>query len=233
MRRLAIRVLTRFALRTQRRRPALMQRFALTEADSAWQMLQAMNASSDAALKARLFNNALEELHHAHLFRQLERSLSARPLPRPTPQRDPIIDASCDIPAFEAYHFVGEQEISEEFEAYALAAGPGRIRDTFHAISADEVGHHEVAFAELKRATGSQGEANRLVARAKRRRRYDRCNRAAMCLGNAITAGVLSLLFYAGAPFLTLVSRRRLATRRPDGKLISRVARASSRARSL
>ena len=205
-----IRIVTPLTLRSKRRVCQLLRRFAITEADSAWQLIQALNRIDDDELKARLFHNAMEELHHAELFGGLADQFSDHPPSAVVLPRRHLFAESPSPAAFEAYHYVGELDVFEQFEAYARAAPLGPIRDTFLAIRADESGHQLIAREALVRLAGSNAKAKRLVRSVRRQRLWDSLKRGANAIGDAVSVLLLTGIFSLFGPFVTFMCRRRL-----------------------
>ena len=123
-RRLAIRLFLPFTWRFFiRRRGETLHRFSVTEADSAWHFLNALSYVDQPAIRARLFNNALEEVHHAALFAQAAKDVSQTPIHLPIQERGRIYDPQKGLQHFFAFVYVGEKDVYDQFSAYTSAIG--------------------------------------------------------------------------------------------------------------
>jgi hypothetical protein len=211
LRKIAVRSLTPLSWRASNDRLSRsLYRFSQVEADSAWQMLQALDATDDRDFKAELFNNALEEVHHASLFGKLAREFSSIPPTFAAPRREQIYDTEAGLPEFEAFHFVGETEVYEQFLSYAFAAHRDRVRETFLAIRGDEEEHQKLAYRELTRLAGSERGARRLIRRVRLKRLYASWLRISEGIGNFTSSVLLNVLFFLVAPIFGPLCRRRL-----------------------
>jgi hypothetical protein len=212
LRKLAVRLLTPLSWRASDQRMAKsLYRFSQVEADSAWQMLQALNATTDRDFKAALFNNALEEVHHAALFSGLAREFSSIPPSFEAPRRHQIYNPEAGLPEFEAFHFVGEAEVYDQFYAYASAAHRPIVREMFMRIRGDEEEHQKLAYRELTRLCGSEGGARRMIRRVRRQRLYEAWVRLSKAMGDVTSSVLLNVLFFLTAPFFAPACRRRLS----------------------
>jgi hypothetical protein len=210
LRKILIRCVTPISWRSRRRLARSLQRFAETEADSAWQMLQALNAIETVESKGKLFNNALEEVRHAEIFSNLARRYSDFPTARPTPQRLRLFDPAKGVTHFEAYHFVGEVEVFEQFLAYAQAAPHADVRETFLQIRGDEEEHQKLAYAELGALAGSEHEARKLIRAVVFSRCWNELVRFGEAVGHGVANMLFSLVYWLAAPFFFASCRRRL-----------------------
>ena len=211
LRKIVIRVLTPLSWRASNNRQSKsLNRFSQTEADSAWQMLQALDAVEDPHFQGELFNNALEEVHHAALFHDLARAYSDFPLPLDSPRRQQLFDPEADFALFEAYHFVGELDVYEEFWSYAGAAPVERVRETFLQIRGDEEEHQKLAYRELIKLAGSEAGARKLIRRVRRTRAWEAWVRFGKGIGDVMSSIVLSGIYVLAAPFFSVLCRRRL-----------------------
>jgi hypothetical protein len=187
-----------------------LNRFSLVEADSAWQMLEALDAVQDVWFRVKLFNNALEEVHHADIFRALATSYSPLPLPYGGPERTPLFDSKHGLAEFEAYHFIGESDVYKQFLAYANSAPSGSLRDTFLAIRGDEAEHQKLAYAQLHQLVGSRWGTYRLIARIRLVRMYQAAKRMGKSVSSGCSAVLLALLYFAAGVFFSSLCRNRL-----------------------
>jgi hypothetical protein len=211
IKKIAIRTITFFSWRLSRERLARsLHRFSQVEADSAWQLLHALDAVDDPAYRAKLFRNALEEIDHAALFSRLAREYSDFPLALTTPRRQPVYDKSKSVADFEAYLFLGEAGVYEHFLSYASASPLARLRETFLAIRGDEEGHRTAAFDELQELMKSRAAAGQLIRRNRARRLYEAWLRVGEAIGNTIFWVFLNAIYFFASPSLGWLCRRRM-----------------------
>jgi len=211
LRGLLIRLLTRLSWATSRRRMARgITRFSQVEADSGWQMLRALDAVDNVESRARLFNNALEEVHHSALFRELAHHYSDEPPPPATQERIQLFNPKEGMIEFSAWHYVGEADVYRDFLAYAHATREPRIRDTFLVIRGDEKEHQALALAELQRLTGSPRNARRLIRKVRIIRAYQAWMRFSKGVGNIVSSFVLAIVFIGVGWIFAPVCRRRI-----------------------
>lgn len=211
LRRGIVRILTPMSWRASDERLAKsLNRFSQVEADSSWQMLQALDANTDREFKAELFNNALEEVHHAALFGKLAREFSNVPPSLSAPHRQQLFDPEAGMLEFEAFHFVGETEVYDQFYAYAKAAHRPTVREMFLQIRGDEEEHQKLAYRELVKLSGSEKAAGKLIRRVRRRRLYEAWMRFSTALGDKMSGVLLSVLFFLAAPLFTPMCRKRI-----------------------
>jgi hypothetical protein len=211
LRHAAVRLLIPLCWRLSRRRiAASLERFSQVEADSGWQMLQALEAVDDPHARAALFNNALEEVHHAAIFADLARSYADALIQPTTPARKRLYDPNTGLIPFEAYHFVGEVDVYDQFLTYAKASPIGEISDAFLRIRGDEAEHQKLAYEQLVAMVGSERRIRRLIQRVRLERTWDEWERFARVLGDVTCLAVLSVIYALFAPFVFLACRRRL-----------------------
>jgi hypothetical protein len=171
-RRLAIRIALPFSWRLfPGRRGEVLQRFSVTEADSAWHFLHALSHVDQPAIRARLFNNALEEAHHAGLFAEAARDQARAPVQLPVDERVAIYDPRKGLQHFYAFVYVGEKDVYDQFDAYAAAIGDPSVKSIFAHLKEDEDGHMQFAEQRLA-ALGTKQKVVRCQVRSIRRRRF-------------------------------------------------------------
>ena len=210
LRKAVIRMLTPWSWRVPDRLAESLNRFSQIEADSAWQMLQALESVEDPTFKGKLFTNALEEVHHAAIFAELARDFAKFPLPLDSKRREQAFDPSGGLVKFEAFHYVGEFDVYNQFLTYAHAAPSPRVREAFLAIRGDEDEHQKLAYKELVRLTQSPQAARRLLRSVRFSRFRAACKRFSKALGDGISSLILSLLYLLVAPIVSFLCRRRL-----------------------
>jgi len=213
-RKLAIRALFPITWRpSPRRRARGLQRFAVTELDSAWQILHALDAVDEPKLRAKMLQHALEELHHAAEFDRVSRGLVPAQPPRPFMERAPIFDPDAPggaLAAFAAYAHVGEVDVFDQFSAYAAGIGDGEARGVFREARLDERGHAGMTWDILVEATGDERAARRLVWRTRGRRAYEAWLRFSKSIGEVTTGLLLTVLYAIFGALFALPARRRL-----------------------
>lgn len=214
-RRAAIRLFMPVTWGLSRRRTARkLEEFSTIEADSAWQFLRALEAVEDPDHRARLFNNALEEVHHAALFSRASAEYSDRIQPRPQPEREAIFDPdNGGLRRFLAYAYVGEMDVFQQFEAYHAAARPGPAREAFASAMEDESDHVDLAMAILRKTHGSDKAIRREIRNIRLGRAWRTWLRFSKALGEFTSGVLLTVIYFAFGPWLAWACRR--ARRRP------------------
>ena len=204
-------VLMPVAWRLSRRRVGnTLHRFAEVEADSAWQYLNALELADDTILRRKLFDNFVEELEHAERFRQLAaKHGSGRHRPQPL-ERTRLAGRPADIPAFLAYTYLSELSVARRFGTYARSSTIPEVRAVYESIVLQEQGHHQGAWQDLLRLTGSGEDVRRLVRKAKLTRGREAWLRFGRRLGGLFSVVWLSACYVVFAPLLFLYCRRRL-----------------------
>lgn len=221
MRCLAVRLFIPVSWRISRRRiAASLRRFSEVEADSAWQMLVALDNVTDPEFRVVLFNNALEEVHHSYIFRGIARQYEDQLASEPTEERHQLFDPRQGLVKFEACHFVGEADVFRDFLAYASASPHADIRQTFMAIRGDEEEHQRLAYAELVRQCGSVAGARRLIWKVRLRRAWEGWVRGCKKFGDCLSFLLLMGIYFSLGTLLAPACRARLrsngaAERRP------------------
>ena len=211
VRRLAIRhVLPWSWRRGDDRIAASLQRFALVESDSGWQFLRAVDVLEDPAHRARMFHDAVEEMGHAEGFARLAGAYASRPLPHAREARHALITEPSGLGPFLAYIAVGEADVYEEFEDYAVAAARADIQAHLADIREDEAGHQEDAAVTSAALVGGRERFVALCRAARWKRGWESCVRVSGWVGHATSAVLLSALWLVAAPLLSGPSRSRL-----------------------
>lgn len=208
-RRLAIRLALPISWRLSRRRRAdVLQRFAVTEADSAWHFLHALSHVDQPGIRARLFNNALEEIHHATLFEQAAREEARAPIHLPIEERCAIFDPRKGLQHFYAFVFVGEKDVYDQFDAYASAIAAGSVRRIFTQLKEDEGGHMQFAQRRLEAMKLDYRVVSREMRAIRRRRLVQSWGRGLRAVADTVTTFLLSALYFSLGG-LSLASSRR------------------------
>jgi rubrerythrin len=196
-RRLAIRIALPFSWRLFRaRRGEILQRFSATEADSAWHFLYAASHVDQPAIRARLFNNALEEVHHAALFAEAAHDHAPAPIHLPIEERVAIYDPRKGLQHFYAFVHVGEKDVYDQFDAYAAAIGTDSVKRIFSHLKEDEDGHMQFAEQRLTAMGANQGAVLRQVRSIRRRRLLESWGRGWRRVSDLATTLLLSALYF-------------------------------------
>ena len=197
---------------------ARLLRFGITEKDSEWQILHALDDVDDPATRARVLQHALEESHHAAEFTRVALKVAERLPPKPLPPRAPIFETGSGVEGlagFAAYANVGEVDVFEQFDAYAAGIGPGEARSVFRESKLDELGHVGLTRAILDELVPDKRRADWLVTKVRLRRAWDVWLRFGKTLGEINTTLVLTALYLlAGLLFGWPAWRRLVGERR-------------------
>lgn len=211
LRRLLIRALLPLTWRRlSRMKAARLLRFGVTEMDSAWQILHALDRIDDPALRARVLQHALEEVHHAREFTRVALHVSDTLPPRPLPEREPILESHAGLAGFVAYAHVGEQDVFDQFDAYAAGIGDTEARSVFREAKLDELGHVSLTWSILTSVVPER-EARRMVWKIRAERLWDVWLRFGKMLGEINATVVLSIIYAVAAPLCARPARRSLA----------------------
>ncbi len=202
---------------TWRRSPrwlaAGLQQFSVTEMDSAWQILHAMREVSDPVTRAKMFQHALEEVHHSAEFDRVSKQFTPVPPPKMRPVRIPIYDEEAGSSAmvdFLAFAHVGESDVFYQFSSYAAAIGNDRASEVFEEAKRDERGHASLTLALLRDVAPNKSTVRRVVLRMRWKRAYESWLRFSSHIGEFTSAILLGAMYLFFAPFVTPVCRRLL-----------------------
>ena len=183
-----IRALVPITWRTSARRMGSRLRFfSVMEADSAWQLLYALDAVDDPSTGALVLQHALEEVHHACEFERVAMAYRSAPPPRPLPRRRPIFERERGPeawPEFFAHAHVGENDVFQQFDAYTKGVGDCPARSVFTEAKKDERGHAGLTYKLLLIYSGTPDKANAFVRRARRARAWETWLRLSRRLGS-------------------------------------------------
>lgn len=190
-----------------------MREYALIEKDSGFQILDALPLVRGAQTRAQLFQQVLEEFHHADLFEGACRELSDKPLGTPVVTRDALVaadpgpDALLDLIA---YVHVGEAAVDKDFEAYAQAPLPAPVSRAFALARADER-HHVGDSRRLLEpfAAGDPGRITRALLKARLLRGWRSYVQTMSAVG-MLPLGLLLTVLYALSGWLKSAARGRL-----------------------
>jgi hypothetical protein len=169
--------------------------FEATEDDSAWQLLHACTRIADPSVKARLFLQAMEEAHHAEVFRGLYEESSGKKLRKLQVVRKPIFQPEAPWKLF-AYCAVGEAAAASRFRHIAEALPPGRFREALQKILAEEEGHIGLAEALVSLSGRTAGEVNAEIARIRLVRAWESWLRFGRGLSGLVSRGLLNASYF-------------------------------------
>lgn len=178
-------------------RAARLARFGVTELDSAWQILHALDSMDDPATRCRVLQHALEEMHHASEFARVSQLTCAVLPPRLTPERQPIFrreKAEVGMVAYAAYACVGEEDVLAQFDAYAAGLGDGEAAGVFREARLDEHGHVGLCRGLLVALVGAK-RARVEIRWARLRRAWEAWTRLGRDVGELGSIVVFGLLY--------------------------------------
>lgn len=195
-----------------------MREYSLIEKDSGCQILDALDIVHDPATRAELFQQVLEEFHHADLFEGACRELSDSPVGTPVVTRDALVKPGAgpeDLLDLVAYVHVGEAAVDEDFGVYARAPLDKEIARAFARARADEHQHVADSARLLGRFDGGvAGRARWALFKARSLRAWRTYVRAMRVVGEFPLALLLSALYAVSGPLLRATSLRRLELNR-------------------
>ena len=191
-----------------------IRRFADVEADSGWQALQIAQTSRNPKIKALFLKMAIEEAHHASLFRQAALELNPDVESGwPTPERKALIKTAPSLAAAVAEISLNEQSIFREFESYKKACPNQKVKGIFDQIAEDEASHGSESEQSLMTLIDSDdAQFRRYLSQAKRKRWGRNLSVFSRFLGQFVFSfWLLCVYFVVGlvvAPFAWVLSRR-------------------------
>lgn len=219
LRRFAIRSVLQIRWRMQPRSLATtLGRFSEVEADSAWHFARAADFLQFPRHRAAMLATALEETHHAFLFRKIASGGGVRPATSGL-ARKTLVASAADIPAFLAYSHISEGLVHGEFTAIAAASGAAPVVEVLAEISRDESGHEDGA-AQMLHEIVPRERLARALRKARWRRRWDDWMSVAHFFGKLNAALWLSLIYLILGGLAAPLCRQRLrhsrGTRQPE-----------------
>jgi rubrerythrin len=201
---------------------ARLQQFSVTEGDSAWQILHAYKEVHGPETRAKMFQHALEEVHHASEFERVAMRFTLAPPARPRPKRIPIYDPSTEKQAlvhFLAFAHVGEQDVFNQFSSYAAAVGDEEVRDVFLESKRDEQGHVGLTLQMLRRTAPTDRLSSMTILRVRLRRLYEGWLRFSAFIGHGPTGTLLSVLYLTSGAVLSRWCRGLFVAVSPTGTI--------------
>jgi len=187
--------------------------FSVMEADSAWQLLHALETIDEPQARALVLQHTLEELHHASEFDRVANAYEPSHPPKPLLHRDPILDPEKGPDAhsaFFAHAHVGEKDVFDQFNSYATGIGNCPAKSVFLEAKKDELGHVGLTYKFLLSSAGTTREASRWIRRARLRRAWESWLRFSHRLGEVPMRIILTILYFLGLFGGAWACRRRL-----------------------
>ena len=187
--------------------------FQATEADGVWHLLRGIDAAEDPKVRATLFEHLIEEESHADEFVRVYRSEGDRAFV-PTPfERKDLYPASEPTWKLIAYVHVGEVDATERFSLLRDALPPGELKSALGTIVRDEEGHIDLTHEVLLGLGATEDEIRRVYRSVRMRRAWEHWLRTGKRVVNWVAVALLSMVYFALAPFFFLTARRKLRER--------------------
>src|SRR5881628_1911555 len=200
------------------RRVRKLLAFAEVEGDGGRDILRAAELTPDPLLRRLYLAHAIDELHHADLFRQRSAALlrtrsthsiglfNTTPLPGGHGLDDLAIEGEPDHRLLAFLH-VAEKAAAGRFAIYReLVDDDPTTRAIFEEILRDEVFHMNYTYTQLARVSPSS--YRRHVWRARASRLWKRYVRAAAGVGDLIGTAVLTIMYFTVLPTFAWLARR-------------------------
>jgi hypothetical protein len=193
-----------------RRLAESLNHLSQAEADSAWQMVQAFNASDDPSMKARLFKGALQELDHAALLSKLARKYSSFPLPLAAQRRRHAQHMNGEAAGSEACAFARKMRERDSITGFdsALPRGEAHGRSLITACGEDEP--QAMAYGEIDKIVRIKSEPSDGDHRSRLKQVYDAWVELGHAMGDFMFAFWLSVIYYVSGPVSGWLCRRRM-----------------------
>ena len=220
------------------RRVRKLLAFAEVEADGGRDILRASEVTPDPLLRRLYLAHAIDELHHADLFRQRGAALLQERSPRSTPLAPaswlPSGDHGIDDLRVEeepdesllAFLHVAEKAAAGRFTIYRdVVEDDPSTRAVFDEILRDEVFHMNYTYTQLARVSPRQ--YRRRVWRARASRLWKRYLRVAAALAGLLGTLILWLQYFILLPPFAWIARRSAKGERPGWTPVSRGRNAS------
>ena len=172
-----------------------LRMFEATEDDSSWQLLCGMNLVESHWEKAELFVQAIEEAHHAELFRQLFNSESSLKFIKVQTEKRLLYTKKSDSWKLPIYCLIGEDAAVKRFQNIVDVSKNEGINKTLKKIIADEVGHIHKAKELIKVDGKDQKEVNREMRKILRQRFYESWLRSGRKITDLVVSVILLLIY--------------------------------------
>jgi rubrerythrin len=199
--------------RSEQSKVRILHEFAMTELDSAWQSLNALNFVKDRHLRKLLLRHAIEELDHSERFLGLAREAGAGSH-TPVTRRSPLIDFENEEQPtlkFLAALSVGEDEIRGDFAAYQKALPEPRVKQVLSDIAIEEEGHASGCRRALVSAAAKANVPLKgLVIKEHLALTWRRYLQTGFKIGAKLMGAGLFVAYFLFAPFAVAQARKRL-----------------------
>jgi len=215
------------------RRVRKLLRFAEVEADGGRDILRAAEVTPDPLLRRLYLAHAIDELHHADLFRQRgaallqTRSRNSKPLSQTSwlPSGGHGLDDLCvvDEPddSLLAFLHLSEKAAAGRFAIYRdVVDDDPSTRAVFEEILHDEVFHMNYTYTQLARI--SPQSYRRRLWRARASRLWKRYLRVAAALAGLLGTLILTIQYFILLPPFAWLAKRAARRERPGWTPISR-----------
>lgn len=167
--------------------------FANTEFTTSWHFRYCLEFLKSPAKKAQMFEQLLEEYHHADIFLQLARRRSDRPVFLEPVEIKPIYPEKADAWKVVVYSHVGEQAAVDRFSSLISATEDPELKKVIIEVLADERGHTE----GVMEIAEELGRSPKEIASVSRQVKIGRAWEAWLRHGNRLTGAVVTLVFSA------------------------------------
>lgn len=198
-----------------RRLARSLNHLSQAEADSAWQMVQAFNASDDPSVKARLFKAALEELDHAALLSKLARKYSSFPLPLAAQRRRHAQHMSGEAAGSEACAFAGKMGEQDSIPGFDSASQRAEVRGRPLRTACGEDEARALAYGGIDKTVRIKSKLRDGDHRSRLKQVYGAWVELGHAMGDFMFAFWLSVIYYIFGPVFGWLCRRRM--RKLDG----------------
>lgn len=218
MSRLLEKISVRLSLATTWRRrgkkAAAIRGFQATEADGVWHLHRGLSRVADPKLRAILFTHSLEEDAHAEEFGHVFKAYTDQIIPVANYERDDLYGSEIALWRSLAFVHVGEEDATGRFRTLAQALpADDALRGSLSKIVEDEEGHVDLTSQLLERLGASPAEVKREYRRVRLTRLWQAWLRSGKAAIDALATVLLSLVYFAMAPFLFTVARKKLSGR--------------------
>jgi rubrerythrin len=186
----------------------MIKHYESTEDDSAWQLLLGMKNISNPSQKAELFAQAMEEAHHAELFRKLyqyETGLSIHKIfyPKKALYNDPS-----NMWRLFIYCLVGEEAAAQRFDYISEYLEEGLMKKTLSSIVQDEIGHIHKAKELIKVEGQSKQVIHKEINSIKLARFKESWLRSGRQITTLVTDFLLTAIYIIFVPIFSLTNRK-------------------------
>lgn len=211
---------------SKKRKVEALQEFALTEFDSGWQSLYALDFIDSSETRADLFQHAMEEFFHRDIFLNLCKHYSDGHLNFPAEGRNIILDenkADDRVLDFMCYMYVGEKSVQDDFHYYTKAKLDSKIRSTFLKIQKDEDPHVADSLRALEKFAASKWTLRKYIWLNKWKRAYRQFSVFSSRFGELFLSINLSIVYFVtGIIVYPILSSRMKLSHSDQFSLISK-----------